>query len=244
MRAAPPLQPLIYHATPGLKSGDLVFTHGFGKTTRLKSPDHSTSGIEEEFQRMNVPSRTVPLLHPSKNFRNIRTGRRWRPSPTRTLLATGLSAFLCVTVAILVQDIHPPPDKLTFEKDAAELESMEKHPRVDDSHSEKRSLPSAIEGNARIDRVEMQTIGGSQFEAPIPKLIASRGSLVDRKNNTDSGATRRQLRTFKRDLEGRPDSVRNPQKQRAVAPTRQRYEQRGLSSFMATLGRVFRFSSN
>src|SRR5262245_6732062 len=66
--------PLIYHATPGLKSEDRVFTHGFGKITRWKSPDHSTGLIEEESQRMKVPSRNVPLLHPSKNFRTIRTG--------------------------------------------------------------------------------------------------------------------------------------------------------------------------
>src|SRR5262249_19608632 len=47
----------------------------------------------------------------SMNASATRTGRNWRPDPIQILLAIGLFASLCVTLVILIQDIHPAPDK-------------------------------------------------------------------------------------------------------------------------------------
>ena len=172
-----------------------------------------------------------------------RTGRNWHPDPIQVLLAIGLFASLGVTLVILIQDIHPAPDKLTLQKDASELASLQKQSRMDDSHIEARTLPSATAGGAEIDRVDAQPGERLQSEGLKSSLIASRASSVDRKSDTDSGATR-EPRAFKRDIEGRTSNLRNPQRQRPVTPTRQRYEHRGLSSLFAAIGRALHFSSN
>jgi hypothetical protein len=149
------------------------------------------------------------------------------------LLATGLFALLGVTLVILIQDIHPAPDKLTLQKDASELANLEKQSRMDDSHIEARTLPSATAGSAGMDRVDARAEERLESEALKSSLIASRASSVDRKSDTDSGATR-EPKTFKR----------NPQRQRPVTPARQRSEHRGLSSLFAAIGRALHFSSN
>ena len=164
------------------------------------------------------------------NASATRPGRNWCPGPVQMLLATGLFASLGVTLAILIQDIHPAPDKLTLQKDASELASLEKQSRMNDSHLEARTLPSATAGSAGIDWVDARR--KERFESE-SSLIASRTSSVDRNTDTDSGATR-EPKTFKR----------NPQRQRPVTPARQRSEHRGLSSLFAAIGRALHFSSN
>jgi hypothetical protein len=224
----------MYHPTTRFRNRDRLFAHGLDNAAGWNLSDHSSTRNQRESQ---VPPPNIAIFERSKKLWATRTGRRWHPGPIQTLLATGLSAFLGVTLVILAQDIHPAPDKLTLQKDAAELASLETHSRMD-------SLPSATAGNAEIDRVAEQPEERPQPEAPKSKLIASRASSVDRKRDTDSSVARKQLRVFKRDLEGRPDKVRNPQRQTAVPFTRQRYEQRGLNSFFAAIGHALGFSSN
>jgi hypothetical protein len=174
------------------------------------------------------------------NASATRPGRNWCPGPVQMLLATGLFASLGVTLAILIQDIHPAPDKLTLQKDASELASLEKQSRMNDSHLEARTLPSATAGSAGIDWVDARR--KERFESE-SSLIASRTSSVDRNTDTDSGATR-EPKAFKREIKGRTSYLRNPQRQRPITPTRQRYEQRGLSSLFAAIGRALHISSN
>jgi len=159
------------------------------------------------------------------------------------LLATGLLASLGVALVILIQEIHPAPDKLTLQKDASELASVEKQSRKEDSHIDARTLTWATAGSAGIDRVDPRPEEHLQSEALKSRLFASRASSADRKMGTDAGATR-ELKVFKRDVEGPSSNLRNPQRQRTVAPTRQRHEQGGLSAFFAAIGRALRFSSN
>jgi hypothetical protein len=177
------------------------------------------------------------------NASTNRTGRNWCPDRIQMLLATGLFASLGVTLVILSQGIHPAPDKLTLQKDASELASLEKQSRMDDTHIEARTLTSATAGSARIDRVDALPEERLQSEGLNSSLIASQISSIDRKSDTDSGATR-EPKAFKRDIEGRTSKLRNPQRQRPVTPTRQRYEQRGLSSLLAAIGHALHFSSN
>ena len=168
-----------------------------------------------------------------------RTGRRRRPDPIQMLLATGLFASLGVTLVILFQGIHPAPDKLTLQKDASELASLETKSRMDDSHIAPRTLPSATVGGAGIDRVDALSEERLRSEALQSMLITSQASSVDRKKDTDSGATR-EPKAFK----SRTRNLRNAQRQRPVTPTPQRNEQRGLGSLFAAIGRALRLSNN
>ena len=172
-----------------------------------------------------------------------RKRRIWCPNPIQMLLASVLFASFGVALLILIQNIHPAPDKLTLQQDASELASLEKQSRMDESQIEARTLPSATAGSAGIDRVDARAEERPQSERLDSSLVASRASLVDRKSDTDSGATR-EPKAFKRDIEGRTSNLRNPHTQRPVNPTRQRYEQRGLSSVFAAIGRALHLSSN
>src|SRR4029077_16555083 len=80
-------------------------------------------------QSLRLKNSCVPM-----NASATRTGRNWCPNPIQTLLATGLFASLGVTLVLLIQGIHPAPDKLTLQKDASELASLAKQSRMDDSH--------------------------------------------------------------------------------------------------------------
>src|SRR5262249_13882899 len=105
------------------------------------------------------------------NASATRTGRNWCPGPIQMLLATGLFASLGVTLVILIQNIHPAPDKLTLQKDASELASLGKQSRMGDSHIEARTPPSATAGSARIDRVDARPEERLQSEALKLSLI-------------------------------------------------------------------------
>jgi len=177
------------------------------------------------------------------NASATRRGRNWRPDPIQILLAIGLFASLCVTLVILIQDIHPAPDKLTLQKDASELASLEKQSRMEDSHSEARTLPPATASRVGIGQVDARPEERLQSEPLKSSSIASRVSSVDPKSDTDPGATT-EPKVFKRHIEGRTSNLRNPQRQRPVTPTRQRYEHSGLSSLFAAIGRALHLSSN
>jgi hypothetical protein len=180
------------------------------------------------------------MLTRSGNLRTIRTGRRWRPNPIQAVLATGFLAFLGVALVILIQNIHLVPHKLTLRKDAAELARLERESRTDAAYGKGGSPPSPATAKPAIDLVDSQPEEHPPSDPVKPTLLASRTTSSDQKSNTHLEGTRR-LRVLKRDLEGRPDGQRNIQRQRTVTPTRQRYEQRGLSSFFAGIGRALGF---
>src|SRR6516225_7946475 len=69
----------------------------------------------------------------------------------------------------------------------------------------------------------------------------SRRPDPDRKRSTESGAARKPLTGFKRDLADRPDDIGNSQRQRSISQPRQRYEQRGLSSLLLALATLLAF---
>lgn len=151
------------------------------------------------------------------------------------LLVTGFLAVLGVALVILIQNIHPVPDKHTLEKDKAELATLEEtQSGMDHSHIEAQSLSLARASSARVDAPPEEL---SRPGLPESTLTASVASSVDGKRDTDSRAVRKHLK-------GRADSIRNPQRQRALAATRQQSNQRGLSSFFSAIGRALHLSSN
>jgi hypothetical protein len=160
------------------------------------------------------------------------------------LLVTGSFAFLGVALVILIQDIHPAPDKHTLEKDKAELASLETQSGMGQSQIEAQSLSLARASSARIDRVDAPSEELFQSGLHKSSLTASVPNSVDRKRDTDSLAASKQSSAFKRDLKRRADNIRNPQRQTALAVRRQESNQRGLSSFFSAIGRALHLSSN
>jgi hypothetical protein len=153
----------------------------------------------------------------------------------------GSLAILCVISLLLMQNIHPPPTKLTLQSDAAELVRLETQLRVSDSHTETRSLPSSAVSNAGTERVDVKPEKHSEFAEPKPTLIASRMSSAGRKREADSGEEH--PRPSKRALEGRANYVRNFKSQSPIAPTRQPSKQQGLAYFFSATGRALGFST-
>jgi hypothetical protein len=236
------LKSLIYPTTTRFKSSDPVFAHGFDHPAGRKSSDHSGTGIERESERVAVPPRNIPIRRRSKDLHSSRSVSSWRLGPIQTtLLATGPLAFLCVI--LVIQNIHPAPDKLTLQKDAAELASLETQSRKDDRQIKARTSPSVAVSNTETARIDARVEEHSQSQATKSGLIASHIISETRKTEAGSGEPKAQLRAFKRDLGGRPDYVRNSQRQRAAAPTRP-YKKQGLSSFFAAIGRALGFSRN
>jgi hypothetical protein len=152
----------------------------------------------------------------------------------QALVATGSVAFLSVTLAILIQNIYPPTDKLTLQKDAAALASLERLSPMDAVYAEARSLPSPATGNTEIDLANTPPKERSQLQVAKATLVASRPGSLDRKRNIHSDGPRRSS-TLK--------NLRNLQTQRP-APIPQRHELRGLSSFFVGIGHALGFSRN
>jgi hypothetical protein len=235
----------MYPAITRFKSSDSVFAHGFDNAAGWKSSDHSGTGIERESESVPVPPRNIPIRRRSKNLHSSRSVSNRRLDPIQTtLLTTGSLAFLGVIVVILIQDIHLAPDKLTRQKDTAELASLETQSRKDDYQIEARTSRSAAASNAGIDRIDAQAEEHSQSQATKSGLIASHIVSETRKADAGSRVPKAQLRALKRDLGGPPDYGRNSQRQRAAASTRQPNKQQGLSSFFAAIGRALGFSRN
>lgn len=226
------------------QNSDRVCGHTFEDAAGRKLSDHCSAGTVKESRRFGVRSRNIAVLARSKNLRTARKVRSWPPDPIRILLVTGPLAFLGVTLVILIQDIHPPPDKLTLQKDAAELAGLDTQSHMGHSYIEAQSLPLATASNAGINRVDAPPEEPSQSGLAKSRLIASVASSVDQKRDTDLRPVRKQSRAFGRDLKGRTDNVQNPQRQTALAATRQQPNQSGLSSFFSAISRALHLSSN
>jgi hypothetical protein len=226
---------LFYYNTTRFRTGGRVFEHSFDDANRWESLDGSKPEIEWQPQSLAVPPRNKRMLARSGKLRTIRAGRRWRPDPIHTLLATGFLAVLGVTLVILIQNIHSPPGRLTLQKDAAELASLERQSRLDAASGEAGNQPSPPAGSTGIDLVEAQLQERSQPAVAKPALIASRATSPDRKRNIRSEGAR-ELRASK--------SLQNPQTRRVADLARRRYEQRGLDSFFAGLRHALGFSKN
>jgi hypothetical protein len=230
---------LIRPTTIRFKNSNRVFAHSFDDAAGWKTSDRSSIGIEKESESVAVPPRNISILRRSKNLHSRRSVGRKRLGPIQTtLLAAGSLAFLCVILVILVQNIHPAPDKLTLQKDAAELASMETQSRKEDRQIEARTSPSAAASSIETDLIVAQPEEHSQSQAPESRLIASNINPLAPITDAGSSEAKARLRAFKR------DHARHPQRPRAVAPTQQPNKQQGLSLFFAHIGRALGFSTN
>jgi hypothetical protein len=234
---------LIRHSTTPFKDSHMVFAHSFDSTAGWKASDNSGRETEWESQGLLVQPRSTPILGRAKSLLTTGTRRSRRLAPILATVGVLLSGFVGTVVVILVLGIHPAPDKVTLRKDAAELASLEMQSRMNASFTEVQSLPSPMADNAEIDLVAARPVDLLQSEVPKLTLIPSRASSPEQKRNSNSG-TAKKLRGSRRGPEGRLDSARNPRSRRQVAPTQQRYEQKGPNSFLASISRALGFSRN
>jgi hypothetical protein len=155
---------LIRPTTTRFRNSDRVFAHGFDNAAGWKRSGHPPTGIEKASESLAVPTRNIPILRRSKNLHSRRSVGSKRFDPIRTTLpATGSLAFLCVILVILVQNIRPAPDKLTLQRDAAELASLETQSRKGDCQIEARNTPSAAASNIESDLIDPQPEERSQL---------------------------------------------------------------------------------
>jgi hypothetical protein len=141
---------LIRQTATRFENSHRVFTHSFDSTTGWQSSDNSTREIEWESQRLHVPPPKTPIRGRQRDLLTKGTRRRRRPGPTRTLVAAVLSTFVGLTAVTLVLGVHPALDKVTLQKDAAELVSLETQSRQETSPPADQSPPSLMANNARV----------------------------------------------------------------------------------------------
>lgn len=96
--------------------------------------------------------------------------RGWRLDRTGMLLTGGGVAFLCVIFGVLMQFIRPAPDKLTIQKDSAELSRVEAQTQADNIRTEAMMLATA--SNAGGNRISSKAKDHSQSKAGQPRPVA------------------------------------------------------------------------
>jgi hypothetical protein len=146
------------------------------------------------------------------------------PEGSSTLTIAGCAIFFCAIFAVAVAEIHPAPDKVTRQKDAAELAIIEAHSPV--ASTKLGDSPPATASNSGIDR------NPAHFQAKTreARLVDGRTRPISQKNDSVSREAKRQLKAWK-----------DYQREQAIATWRQRYAEQG--SFFKTLGRALGFST-
>jgi hypothetical protein len=220
-------EPLAYLALPSCSSNDC--------TGRLR--DHPLFVMDRELQ--NLPARPgAPVLH-QPNLPAGGAARGWRLDRTEMLLTAGGTAFLCVIFGVLMQFIRPAPDKLTIQKDSAELARVEAQTQADHIHTE--AMMSATASNADGNRISSKAKDHSESKAGQSRPVAHQSGLVGRKTELASSGANGELKTSEK--YPRRQTERELQRQQASYFGRQRYAQQGPNSVLSAIARALGFST-
>ena len=150
------------------------------------------------------------------------------PQRIPTLLIAGCAVLLCAVFAVAMEAIRPIPDKLTRQKDAAELSRIEARAQV--ASTELRDSPPATASNAGIDRNPAEPKEHFQAKTREARLVDGRTHPISQKNDSVSREAKRQLKAWK-----------DYQREQAIAARRQPYAEQG--SFFNALSRALGFST-
>lgn len=150
------MRSLDYYTANRFNNSGRVFAHSFNSAAGWTAPDQCRMGIERQSPRLAVLSSHPSTLERSKELRAVRTRRKWRSGLVPILLAAALSAFFGVALAIVVLSIRLAPDKLTLQKDAAALTSLENQSGPEDFSTKPHILLPPPEGNTAIETVDAQ----------------------------------------------------------------------------------------
>ena len=151
--------------------------------------------------------------------RNRKNVPGWFP----TLTIAGCAIFFCAIFAVAMAEIHPAPDKVMRQKDAAELATIEAHsPAASTNFGDS---PPATASNAEMDRKQAELKEHSRAKTRGATLVDGRTRSVSPKTDSASQEAKRQLKAWK-----------EYQREQATAARRQRYAQQG--SFFNVLSRA------
>ena len=145
------------------------------------------------------------------------------PQRIPTLLIAGCAVLLCAVFAVAMEAIRPIPDKLTRQKDAAELSRIEARAQV--ASTELRDSPPATASNGEMDRKQAELKEHSRAKTRGATLVDGRTRSDSPKTDSASQEAKRQLKAWK-----------EYQREQATAARRQRYAQQG--SFFNVLSRA------
>ena len=152
----------------------------------------------------------------TRNTKNV-------PQPIATLLIAGCAAFFCGMFAAAMGEIRPAPDKITRQKDAAELARIEAHAQV--TGTELRDSPRVTRNQNQAELKEH-----SRSKTREATLVDGHTRSVGPKNDSASQEAKRQLKAWK-----------EYQRELSIAARRQRYAQQG--SFFYALSRALGLST-
>lgn len=192
--------------------------------------------MDTESQKLPVPP-TGKRSSCCTSFSAQRPARRWRFSRSETLLTVRGLALLGLTFVVLANFIHPAPDRVTKQQDAAELARVEAQALVDNARS-------AMPGPARISNVDdgrttSKAKDYSESKSRQPASIARRNGSVDKKIDFASSEANEEPRTIKSYRQRQRE--RDLQRQQAVDSSRQRYAQQESGPFLRAIRRLLGF---
>jgi hypothetical protein len=172
-----------------------------------------------------------------KNSRARKPAKRLWFARRETLLTVRGLAFLCLMFVVLANFIHPAPDNVTKQQDAAELARVEAQKQVDTARSSPPSLPAP----ARMPNVDDGPTGPkakdySESKGRQPRSMARRNGSVDKKFDLTSSAANEVPRTIKSYRQRQRE--RDLQRQQAVDSSRQRYAQQESSPLLRVIRRI------
>jgi hypothetical protein len=150
----------------------------------------------------------------TRNTKNV-------PQPIPTLLIAGCAAFFCGMFAAAMGEIRPAPNKITRQKDAAELARIEAHAQV--TGTELRDSPLVSRNQAELKE-------HSRSRTREATLVDGHTRSVGPKTDSASQEAKRQLKAW-----------REYQREQSIAARRQRYAQQG--SFFYALSRALGLST-
>jgi hypothetical protein len=204
----------------------------------LKSLDHSSLVIDRELRELPEQPIGNPILRrpilPAKG-----PARRWRLDRSESLLTAGGMAFLCVMFFVLMQFIHPAPDKLTVRQDSAELTRLEAQTQADKVRTAVQAPVAA--SNVEVGRASSKPKGHSQSKSRQSGLIARRARSVDQRSDLASSGANEESEALKSYSQRQTD--RDLQRQQAMASSRQRYAEQGSNSLLGAIRRALGFST-
>jgi hypothetical protein len=173
----------------------------------------------------------------SKNFPAQKPARRLWFARRETLLTVRGLAFLCLMFVVLANFIHPAPDKVTKQQDAAELARVEAQTQIDNARS---SLPApARMSNVDDGRTTSKAKDYSESKVRQPRSIARRDGSVDKKFDLASSEANEEPRTIKSYRQRQRE--RDLQRQQAVDSSRQRYAQQDSGPLLRAIRRLLGF---
>jgi len=192
--------------------------------------------MDTELKKLLVQSAGQPGCR-GKNFPAQKPARPLWLARRKTLLTARSLAFLCLMFVVLANLIHPAPDKVTKQRDAAELSRVEAQSQVDNARLA-TPAPAPI-SNVDDGPTSSKAKDYSESKARQPRSIARHTGSVDKKTDFASNEANEEPRTLKNYRQRQRE--RDLQRQQAVDASRQRYAQQETAPFLRAIRRLFGF---